>query len=674
MTPELFRSRCREVLSREIPPHGVDAIADRLTRFVDARSHADRVDAFVDLMTWARLGFSGRVDDRSYLVALATLLETDAQVGDRVRDAWESLVGGLRAARLFAEAGIPGERGFMGEFLERLLGLVIPRPREDAEADRVLERLFGTSRNVERFRALPPELFARLVRALSGRESRAAAATRRTAFTDAFRLLAIRISGQGLSEKLRGRGNTTHVPGSAFYKLVAASEELVSAWAKKQDMAEPLQQWRKVVSGCREEMARISGRLETDGVSVDIVYGLEVISISLKRMERMVGIMAPSKESDGIEDLHQLLANLIDACHRDRSIVELLRVNLSLLLRKIVDRSGETGEHYVAESKSDYRHILFAAAGGGIVTVGTAAVKLWVSHLPLPLFVVGFLAGLNYAISFLILQMFGLILATKQPAMTAAALAKIVREEQGETRENEVVDYAARICSSQLAAAFSNVTFVFVGAIAFDVLLTLWRGRSYLSQDEAKYVLEGLTPVAGGTIYFAALTGVILYLGSVAGGWFENWAVFHRIPQAIRESDLGRIFGKERMDRLSRMARRNFAGVGTNVALGMMLGLVPVFGMFFGIPTDVRHVTLSTGTLALAAAVALEPKDLWILLLRASLGIATMFVLNLGVSFALSLTAAARAYQVPAKAMRSIGIALAKRLVTRPLDFIRPPA
>ena len=36
-----------------------------------------------------------------------------------------------------------------------------------------------------------------------------------------------------------------------------------------------------------------------------------------------------------------------------------------------------------------------------------------------------------FAVSFLLLQMFGLVLATKQPAMTAAALANIMRTQRG---------------------------------------------------------------------------------------------------------------------------------------------------------------------------------------------------------------------------------------------------
>jgi len=52
----------------------------------------------------------------------------------------------------------------------------------------------------------------------------------------------------------------------------------------------------------------------------------------------------------------------------------------------------------------------------------------------LPLFVEGFLIGTDYAVTFVLLQIFHFALATKQPSMTAAALAGIIRSNRGEGR------------------------------------------------------------------------------------------------------------------------------------------------------------------------------------------------------------------------------------------------
>ena len=89
-----------------------------------------------------------------------------------------------------------------------------------------------------------------------------------------------------------------------------------------------------------------------------------------------------------------------------------------------------------------------------------------------------------------------------------------------------------------------------------------------------------------------------------------------------------------------------------------MLGLTPALGNFFGLPLDVRHVTLSAGQLALATA-ALWPQGLGLWLAYAVAGIACMFVLNLGVSFFLAFLNAARAYGLPAADLVELGRRLA---------------
>ena len=48
--------------------------------------------------------------------------------------------------------------------------------------------------------------------------------------------------------------------------------------------------------------------------------------------------------------------------------------------------------------------------------------------------------------------------------MTAAAFAAIIRDRKGAERLEVIVDYAACICRSQLAATIANVVVVAVGA------------------------------------------------------------------------------------------------------------------------------------------------------------------------------------------------------------------
>ena len=314
-----------------------------------------------------------------------------------------------------------------------------------------------------------------------------------------------------------------------------------------------------------------------------------------------------------------------------------------------------------------------AAAGGGLLTVGTAAIKTALSAWHAPDFVHGIAYGLNYAVSFLLLQHLGLVLATKQPAMTAAALATIVRERSGEDRANEIADYAARISRSQLAAALGNVIVVSIGAFAFVHLWQFALGRPFMTNEEASATYLQLSPLSSGTVFYAALTGVILWLASVVGGWFDNVSAYHRLPQAIAQHPAGRYLKRERLARWATSLAANGSGWATNVSLGFMLGMTPAIGHFLGLPLDVRHVTLNSGILSLAGA-SLGRR--WFgegAFLLGIAGVGVMFVLNLAVSFLLALVTAARAYELPARENAALLRALYRHFRSAPLDFVIPP-
>jgi site-specific recombinase len=283
------------------------------------------------------------------------------------------------------------------------------------------------------------------------------------------------------------------------------------------------------------------------------------------------------------------------------------------------------------------------------------------------------LAGLNYAISFVLLQTFSLVLATKQPAMTAACLVGIIREEEEAGRREEVARFFAQLVSSQIAAALGNIVAVAAGAVAFNFLWQLVWGRPFLSEQAAAEVFHALSPLNSGTLFFAAWTGVLLWAASLAGGWIENFAVYHRCAQALRDHPWRDRFGRERIERWAVRFEKNIAGWGTNISLGFLLGMTPAIGAFLGLPLEVRHVTLSTGQLAVAAASMQEQWWYGGWFLRAALGIAVMFVLNLSVSFLLSLFTAARAYGLRSREVATLLAEIGRRFLRQPGEFLLPP-
>jgi site-specific recombinase len=283
-------------------------------------------------------------------------------------------------------------------------------------------------------------------------------------------------------------------------------------------------------------------------------------------------------------------------------------------------------------------------------------------------------AGTNYAVSFIVLQNFHLALATKQPSVTAATFAGIVRTTSRRARLEKVAEFTSRITRSQLASAVGNLLAVCLGCIVFARLWLLLFSRPYLEIRSAEHVYETLDPLASGTMIYAALTGVILWVSALAGGWFENFATFNHLSAAIVQHPAGRKLGRERMKRLADTVDANLSGWITSIVLGYLLGFVPAVGRFLGIPLDVRHVTLSTGTLALAAASF--GKD-WLYrgwFVYTVFGIAVTFVMNLGVSFSVAAAVAMKAYSVSKRdQLRLIRYTVASFLRS-PLRFLIPPA
>jgi site-specific recombinase len=478
---------------------------------------------------------------------------------------------------------------------------------------------------------------------------------------------------QAQGPKLRERSHPCDLPESPFYRIPGASEAIVERWIAGQVPKEEVDIWREERDRCREELGEVQRRLERDGVSTDVVYGVEVIERCLTRMAAMVDVMAGPGGTLSAEAMRRLIVTLASSLEKDRSVVHLIAWNTHLLQRRIVERTGRSGEHYVTATLAEYRHMWVGAAGGGLLTVGTAVIKTALSAWHVSDFAHGILYGLNYAVSFLLLQRLGLVLATKQPAMTAAALASIVRERRGEDRAGQIADYAARICRSQLAAVLGNVIVVSVGAVVFVHAWVWLFSRPFMSHDEAADVYMHLSPVSSGTVFYAALTGAILWLASVFGGWFDNFSAYHRLPLAIAEHPAHRYLGRERLARWGQSLARNGAGWATNVSLGFMLGMTPAIGKFLGVPLDVRHVTLNSGILTLAGT-SLGNK--WFgegAFLLGSAGVAVMFVLNLSVSFLLAIATAVRAYELPAHDDAELLRGLYRRFRKSPRDFVMPP-
>jgi site-specific recombinase len=582
------------------------------------------------------------------------------------------------ALHLLSRLGLPGDRSFLSEISDRFSRRFLPSPRDDRDLAQLLGRLLGRRRDSEFCAALDPQLSARLWRVL---DDGMGFAPLKAAAGDAALLLATRISALGLSDDIRARSAPTPLRESPLFRLPRAADALLDQLASAggagsaDAMRNAFRELQALCVACEETIAGVTLNLEQSGVSVDVVYRLEVISKSMQRLRALLDALVPCEPEQQAAAVDQLLARLIADRLRDHSTLDLARTSTHLLARKIIERAGQTGEHYITSTRTEYVKMLASAAGGGVLTAGTAMLKFTVVWGHFAPFVEGFLAATNYACSFLLMQALGLTLATKQPSMTAAALAASLREGEGRHQEDELdalVTTITRITRSQLAAAMGNIGLVIPAALALDRMCVIQTDEHFLDIESAEHVLSSLQLTHSGTLFYAALTGVLLWASSIAAGWFENWAVYRRLPEALAQHRISRLIGTRATAWLSGVFVRNVSGVGGNVALGVLLGITPVLGKFFGLPLDVRHVTLSTGALVFACA-TLGHEAVKLGAQGAAAGILAIGALNFGVSFVLALLVALRARQVNrSDRLRLLG-AVISRLITHPREFVLPP-
>lgn len=639
---------------------------------------SERVEWLEHLVAWLRSRGGGSGEGAA---TPATRLRFLLQVLDRQPDRGAEVGGLVRATLremdaigLLCETGLPRAHAFFQELTDRMSGKLFPALPAPNDLAALFHRLFPDEADGEWVAALPPATLRAIANLLLPPDAEARGESRMRPLrdaADALMILASHVQAIGMSQRVRRRTAMERPLDSPFATLSTAVREYIEAQPGSPELEVTRSAIMSHIARCVRALRDVTEHLENYGVSIDLVYQLERARLSLARMTSLVEFRAgPGPDPAAVA---RFVAALIRANAAQASIRALLAENSALMARRIVESARKTGEHYITRDGGEYRAMLASAAIGGALTGLTVTIKLATTGHGLPPFIEGLVASLNYALSFVLIHLLHGTLATKQPAMTAATMAEHLRGAGARGRMRAFVAEVANLVRSQVAAIAGNLLLVVPAALLVQALL-LAGGFGHLPDPEhaLKYV-EGLS-LFGATPLFAAFTGVLLWLSALFAGWFENWAAYRRLPEAIGRSRLlTRWLGKERAPRVGELLENNVAALGGNVSLGVLLGMVPVIALFFGVPLEVRHVTLSTGQLALAswahgATIFAEPA-FW----AAVAGIVVIGFMNLTVSFALAMWVAIRSTGRGAVSRRRLVRAVLSHLVSSPRDFLLPP-
>ncbi|MDB5928950.1 MAG: putative site-specific recombinase transrane protein [Polaromonas sp.] len=612
-------------------------------------SLADRHVWLIKLFEWIR---GDRTSVQAAVARVQSFIEAlhqQPELQARLKDWWEILIQTVDITPLLADFGFAPRTAFLSELAERLRRKLLPGTPETQDASELFPMVVPTRFDAQWITALEEPQIAQLTALLSANPARD---TRRWHYSlmDAITYCTAQIRATGFAPELRLRMSRSSPHTRAFHALPADVQELRHVFFQPVRDEAALQaavmQYRERLDACRQAINSIYAHLEDNGISVGMVFRLRQLRARMLRdRELLDALLSPKPALAALK----LLVRRIATAQEIKSIGALISTNSTLLSAKVAERSAETGEHYITRNRSEYREMLGKAMGGGAITALTTLLKFMVVAIGLSAFWSGFWSSVAYAGSFILIQLLHFTLATKQPAMTAPAMAaklKDIDSDESATTLEDFVDEVTHLVRSQVAAVLGNVFMVVPAVLLVNAVIELALGRPMISAGNAHHVLESLT-LLGPTLLWAGFTGVVLFASSMIAGWTENWFVLHHIGSAVQHNPrITAFLGLERAARWSAFMRENISGFASNISLGFMLGLIPPFTGFFGIELELRHVTLSTGQLAAAGASlgleAFRQAAFW----WSVASIPLIGALNLGVSFYFAFGLALQAHNV----------------------------
>jgi len=642
----------------------------------------------IQLLAWVR----GRHASVPHAVARVNLLldtlQQRPEARARLQAWWLKLLGTVDATSLLADYGFSSRSAFTSELTERLRLKWLPGTPETTDASSLFSLVLCQPFDARWLNALEEATLARLAELLQADCAQmtdgicawvpqigpSRVTPWQATLLEALTFCTGQIRATGFSPELRLRMSTPALETAPFHALDSDVIALQAAFLVDPEHPSAarqaaLQQVLNRLEACRQAAASVYAHLDSNGISVNLVFQLRQLRSRVLRVRTLLDCLM-----SGHPHRHtvQLFAHLVLVGEERRSVRALIAANSSMLAAKVAERSSETGEHYITRTRAEYIQMLRDAAGGGAVMSVTTLLKFVVLSMGLSAFWGGFYAGLNYALSFVLIQLMHWTVATKQPAMTAPAMAAKLKDLGAPGAIESFVDEVAHLVRSQVAAIFGNLALVAPAVLLISTGLWLVFGTPMIDAAVANHVMDDLT-LLGPTALFAALTGVLLFASSIIAGWTENWFVLHRLDSAIRYNPkITAVLGQAKAERWASFMRHNISGLAANVSLGLMLGLVPAFAAFFGLGLEVRHVTLSTGQLAAAAASLgtdiLRQGPFW----WCVAGIPITAALNVGVSFYFAFLLALRAHNVSGVDRRRIYQAIRHRVRTRLGSFFWP--
>jgi site-specific recombinase len=587
------------------------------------------------------------VESRTEKLSQFTLAMESHPDRETIRSAFREFWSHHSYVRVISEAGLPEEAFLIGELLARALRRLLPVDEVDGDLYVLMDSLGLKEADARWLGSLPDELVA--------------------SWADIFRpshvsilasckMLALRAANVALSRDLIVFADDEDITKSGFFNLPAVVDHVVRH-------PEDINLWEKQRTACEEQLQTVNQLLANRGSSANLIFRVRLLRSLLGRIQQVITLQG--RDSDA----RKLAITIVHGFASQRGITSVLLASTRRLARSVIERTGRAGGHYIAQNAAQWRAMGLGAVLAGVITSFTALFKYGLAaHIHAPM-ILALAHSMNYVVSFLLMQAGGFLLASKMPAVTAATLVDAM-----EDPEKDHMASVRAISQTQFIVTISNLVGAIPVSIAIDRLFQVVRGHPFLTAEEAEHGVHMVLPHASGTILFAIITGVFLWISSLATGWTANYLALHKMANAISKSlRIRDRLGAERAARLAHWVKHHAPGSVGFIVLGFLLGAVPILFELFGIPLEVRHVTLQAASLGYALdGNWIYGHMYWPDAVMALVGIGFIGVLNIATSFTLSFLLARRARNIGEAESRRFLREVGREIWAKPFSFFLP--
>jgi site-specific recombinase len=587
------------------------------------------------------------VESRTDTLSEVTLAIERHPCRDSIRSTLRDFWSHHSCVRVISEAGLPDEAFLVRELLARAVRHLLPVDEVEGDLYVLMDSLNLKECDARWVASLPESLVAPW-----------ADIFRPSTFSilASCKILALRATNVALSRDLIAFADDEDITKSAFFHLPSVVEHVIRH-------PEDFHLWEEQRAACEAQLQTVNQSLADRGSSANLIFRVRLLRSLLARMQQVITLERPDS------DARKLAVTVVHGFASQRRIASVISASTRRLARSVVERTGRAGKHYIAQNTVQWGVMGLGAVLAGVITSFTALFKYSLAamiHAPLLLAIAH---SLNYVVSFLLMQAGGFLLASKMPAVTAATLV--------DAMEDPAKDHMASlqaISKTQFIVTISNLVGAVPASIAIDRIFNAVRGHPFLPEPAAEHGIRMLFPLTSMTILFAIITGVFLWLSSLATGWTANYLALHRMGSAISNSLRIRAkLGPERAAKLANWVKHHAPGSVGYIVLGFLLGAVPIIFELFGIPLEVRHVTLAAASLGYALdASRLYGQLHWQDAVFAFSGIALVGVLNIVTSFVLSFLLAVRARNIGEEQSRRFLREVGRELLAHPFSFLLP--